>query len=130
INVGCQEWNFQVADLAEAVRQVVPGTAVDINRDAPPDRRSYRVDFSRYRALAPDHQPQVGLQDAVLDLQRGLAEIGFSDADFRNSDYMRLNVLNRALESGRLQPDLRWSQRAGHRSGAIGSGSARSTRAA
>lgn len=109
VNVGSDEWNFQVAELAEAVRQAIPGTTVDINRDAQPDKRSYRVDFSRYRALAPDHQPQVGLQQAVRDLQQGLVALGFRDADFRASDFMRLNVLQRALEQGRLRPDLRWA---------------------
>ncbi|HMA14859.1 MAG TPA: SDR family oxidoreductase, partial [Kiloniellaceae bacterium] len=108
VNVGSDDWNYQVAELAEAVRAAIPGTQVAINRDAPPDKRSYRVDFSRFRALAPDHQPRIGLDEAIRDLQQGLAALGFQDAGFRDSDLMRLNVLQRAIDGGRLRPDLRW----------------------
>jgi nucleoside-diphosphate-sugar epimerase len=110
VNVGSEGWNFRIAELAEAVRTVMPGTEVSINRDAQPDKRSYRVDFSRYRALAPDHQPQIGLEQAVADIRQGLLDIDFRDADFRNSSFMRLNVLRRAMEAGRVRPDLRWSR--------------------
>jgi nucleoside-diphosphate-sugar epimerase len=109
VNAGCDEWNYQVADLAEAVRSVIPGTAVEINKDAQPDKRSYRVSFARFRALAPRHQPQVGLEDAIRDLQAGLAALDFRDTEFRKSDLMRLNVLQKAMDRGRLRPDLRWS---------------------
>src|SRR3546814_6612490 len=90
VNVGTEAGNVQIAALAEAVRAEIPGTAVEINRRAQPDKRSYRVDFSRYRALAPDHQPLVGLEPAVRDLQEGLLAIGFRAADFRSSPFMRL----------------------------------------
>ena len=109
VNVGADQWNFQVAELAEAVRAVIPGTAVEINREAPPDKRSYRVDFARFRALAPRHQPQVTLDEAIRDIQAGLLAMGFRDADFRGSSLMRLNVLQQALDQGKLRPDLRWT---------------------
>jgi len=108
VNVGADEWNVQVAELAAAVSAAIPGTRVEVNRDAQPDRRSYRVDFARFRALAPDHQPQVDLDGAIRDLQAGLVAMGFQDAGFRESDLMRLNVLQRAMDAGRLRPDLRW----------------------
>jgi nucleoside-diphosphate-sugar epimerase len=49
INTGSDHWNYQVHELAEAVASAVPGTLVSINREAPPDRRSYRVDFSLFK---------------------------------------------------------------------------------
>jgi nucleoside-diphosphate-sugar epimerase len=109
VNVGTDEWNYQVAELAEAVRSLVPGTTIDVNRDAQPDKRSYRVDFNRYRAIAPDHQPQVSLQEAIADIRDGLLEIGFNDPDYRRSNFIRFNVLEKHLSAGRLQSDLRWS---------------------
>ena len=53
VNVGRDEWNYRVRDLAEAVATAVPGTKVSINTEAPPDQRSYKVDFSLFKALAP-----------------------------------------------------------------------------
>ena len=40
MNVGSNEWNCQVKDLAEAVAQAIPGVEVSINENAPPDKRS------------------------------------------------------------------------------------------
>jgi nucleoside-diphosphate-sugar epimerase len=108
VNVGCSEWNYQVSELAEAVARSVPGTRVTINKDAPPDKRSYRVDFSLYRSLAPNHQPQVGLDQAIMEIRAGLETMRFNDPDFRASQFMRLKVLERHIEEGRLSDQLRW----------------------
>jgi nucleoside-diphosphate-sugar epimerase len=110
VNAGSDTWNYQVADLARAVAAEIPGTRVSINRDAPPDKRSYQVDFSLYRSLAPAHQPQVALQDSVRGIRDGLTAIGFSDLDFRNSQAIRLRVLDRHLSEGRLSADIRWQR--------------------
>ena len=108
INAGCNESNFQVKDLAEIVRDVLPDVTVSINSDAPPDKRSYQVDFGRFQSLAPDHQPQVPLRQSVEELVRGLKTMGFSDAKFRESQFVRLRVLNRLREEGRISGDLQW----------------------
>jgi nucleoside-diphosphate-sugar epimerase len=107
INAGSSEWNYQVRDLAEAVAASVPGVRVGINRNAQPDKRSYRVDFSRFAALAPDHQPRTTLARSIRQLVEGLQAIGFSDPDFRNSGLARLNVIRGHLDSGWLTPELR-----------------------
>lgn len=112
INVGSDRWNYQVKDLAQAVADALPGTRVSINRDAPPDKRSYRVDFSRFAALAREHQPETDLATSVRRLIAGLQAIGFADADFRNSHLMRLKVLSSLVAQGRLSPHLAWTERA------------------
>ena len=108
VNTGSDSWNYQVKDLAEAVAAEVPGTKVEVNLSAPPDKRSYRVDFSKFKQLAPNHQPLVSLSQAVRGLRDGLLEMNFSDGDFRNSKLMRLNVLNEHIASDRLTADLDW----------------------
>jgi nucleoside-diphosphate-sugar epimerase len=108
INVGRTEWNYQIRELAEAVRAQMPEVEVSINEDAAPDKRSYQVDFSRFAALAPDYQPCVPLEQSIRELRAGLQAMGFNNHDFRNSDFMRLKVLNSLREHHRLDPDLRW----------------------
>lgn len=108
VNAGADDWNLRIADLAQAVARELPGTRVSINTEASPDRRSYRVDFSRFAQLAPNHRPQVTLAQAVHGLVEGLRAAGFDDADFRNSRLARLNVLRAHLAEGRMDPDLRW----------------------
>jgi nucleoside-diphosphate-sugar epimerase len=112
VNVGSDERNHQVRDLARAVAENVPGSEVSINAAAPPDARSYRVDFSLYRDLAPAHQPRVDLARSVKGLVDGLRAISFSDAAFRASPRLiRLNTILDLEKSGRLTADLRWRGR-------------------
>jgi nucleoside-diphosphate-sugar epimerase len=113
VNVGSDRWNYQVKDLAEAVARAVPGTRVSINLAAPPDKRSYRVDFSRYHALAPGHLPTVTLDQSIAMLREGLTGMGFADRNFRNSRQIRLKVLEEHIAEGRLLPNLRWKSGCG-----------------
>ena len=109
VNVGSNIWNYQVKQLAEAVAKVVPGVSISINKNAPPDNRSYRVDFALYERLAPKHQPQVDLLSAVAELREGLEAMGFNDPNFRSSKYMRLEVLKQLRKKGLLDGNLEWT---------------------
>ena len=100
-NAGSDAWNYQVKDLAEAVAAAVPGTSVSINREAPPDKRSYRVDFSLFRrararaSAARDarrqHRPACGT------VWRTWAS---PTRDFRNSSLIRLKTLDQLIARG------------------------------
>jgi nucleoside-diphosphate-sugar epimerase len=109
VNVGASDCNYQVRELAEAVVAAVEGAELEIAPGAQPDRRSYRVSFERFAALAPDHQPRHSLEESVRGLVDGLRRIGFSDPDFRSSDLIRLNVLDRLRSSGLLDEELAWA---------------------
>jgi nucleoside-diphosphate-sugar epimerase len=109
VNVGCNEWNFQVKDLADKVTKVMPDIEVSINKNAEPDNRSYRVDFSLFKRLAPNHQPKVDLLYAIEELRDGLQAMGFIDKDFRNSQFMRLKVLTHLREADLLTKTLEWA---------------------
>ena len=109
VNGGSDSWNYQVKELAEAVAKSVPNVEVSINRAAPPDKRSYRVDFSLFRRLAPNHQPQVDLNGTVTELCKALEEMNFRDAEFRKSNLIRLNTLSTLRKHNRLTEDLRWT---------------------
>ena len=108
VNAGCDAWNFRVRDLAEAVATMLPGTRVSLSPDAPPDRRSYRVDFSLFRLLAPHHQPHHTLADTITELHTHLLEMDFHDPGFRTSRLMRLRVLATLRGQGTLTSELTW----------------------
>lgn len=112
VNAGSNRWNYQVRELAEAVARVIPGTNVSVNRDAQPDKRSYRVDFSRFESLAPNHQPACTLDDTVRELKAGLDAIGFRDPAFRDGWMIRLRTLDKHREDGLLNERLEWTFRA------------------
>ena len=111
VNAGSDRWNYTVRDLADAVAAAMPGTNVSINTAAPPDKRSYKVDFSLFATLAPDHQPKVSLHTTITELINGLRAYGFADRAFRNGRLIRLHMLAGLIESGQLSADLRWLDR-------------------
>jgi nucleoside-diphosphate-sugar epimerase len=111
VNVGRDDWNFQVKDLAHAVQKVLPAIEVRINPDATPDKRSYRVDFARFRELAPQHQPRENLNQSIAELVDRLRAHHFEDTTFRTSNLIRLKVLAGLRDRGVLSDSLRFTNR-------------------
>jgi nucleoside-diphosphate-sugar epimerase len=109
INVGADHWNFQVKDLAMAVAEIINNSEININKDAQPDKRSYRVNFELFKSLAPNHQPKKILQQSIEELYFGLNLVEFNDKNFRNSSFMRLKVLEDLIESKLINSELRWN---------------------
>ncbi len=112
INTGSNGWNYQVKQLAEAVALALPGVTVEINANAPPDKRSYRVNFDLYKELAPDFQPKVDLMATIAELADGLRRMQFRNENFRESQFMRLKVLTHLQEQRLLSERLEWSRAA------------------
>jgi nucleoside-diphosphate-sugar epimerase len=108
INVGRDDANYRISELAEAVARQFPAVEVEVRRAAAPDKRSYRVDFGRYKTLAPEYLPTVSLDQSIKELKDGLLEMGFADQNFRESMHMRLNVLRHLASKGILDDKLRW----------------------
>lgn len=107
VNTGSDEWNYMVDELAKKIQMIMPEINVSINKNAAPDKRSYKVDFGLFKELAPDHQPIYDLDSSIRELLNGLNDIHFIQKDFRNSKYMRLEIINSLLEQGILDENLR-----------------------
>lgn len=108
VNVGSEDRNYQVREVAGLVASLIPGVKVEVNPEAQPDKRSYRVNFDLYRDLAPAHQPIYDLAASITELQEGLLTMRFQDQNFRSSHMMRLNHLNYLRDNGHLSEELRW----------------------
>ena len=51
------------------------------------------------------------LDDTILELRDGLVAMKFADANFRQSNYMRLKMLETHIRSGALTSNLEWTIR-------------------
>lgn len=107
INAGSDEWNYQVRDLAHAVRDHFEDVSVSINPNASPDKRSYRVSFDLFKRLGTDFQPQMSLSATIGELQEGLKSIDFKDALFRDSNLIRLKVLDKLQQGSYFKTGIR-----------------------
>ncbi len=108
INVGRTDSNYQIKDLANTVADLIPGTSVDINKNAETDNRSYKVDFSLYSQLASGFQPSFSLENSIVSLIDGLKSMKFDNHDFRSSQYIRLKALQSHMDMKRLNKELYW----------------------
>jgi len=108
LNAGSNEWNYQIKDLAKVVQSIIGDVKISINQKALPDKRSYKVDFSKFKKLAIEFYPKVDLTQAVNDLYEGLIKMSFSEKNFRNSSYIRLFTLNNQIKSKILNHNLEW----------------------
>ncbi len=111
VNVGHEQGNYQVRDLAEAVARIIPEVTVQINENAQPDKRSYRVNFDLYKQIAPNHQPIYNLEASINELKEGLLAMNFKDENFRSSFFMRLVQLSHLRDTGYLDGTLQWSSK-------------------
>jgi hypothetical protein len=66
------------------------------------------VNFDLFKKLAPAHQPGVDLIASIRELKVGLETLEFKDGEFRNSKYMRLNVLTELQKKGVVNEKLQW----------------------
>lgn len=108
VNTGSDAWNFSVLELAENVRDFYGDIAIDVNTDAAPDKRSYRVDFSLFRSLAPDAYPTRAVDETIGALDRALSASPVGLQNFRQGPFIRLNLLRQMLEAKALDNTLRW----------------------
>jgi nucleoside-diphosphate-sugar epimerase len=106
INTGSNVWNYQVKELAYAIQKTLPDTKVSINKDAQPDKRSYKVSFDLFEKLAPGHLPVHDLSRSIKDLVDGLNSIAFNDKNYRQSRLIRLFVINELLSRNIINDNL------------------------
>jgi hypothetical protein len=107
VNVGRNENNVQIIELAKMVGDFFE-INIHVNSDALPDNRSYKVDFSLFNKLATNYLPRKSIYDSIKELAANLKMIDFKDKNFRSSDFIRLEKLNKLIQEKRLNSNLEW----------------------
>ena len=109
-NVGSTAENYRISELAEIVRQTVPGSQIEYAAGAGPDKRCYRVDFSKIARVVPAFEPQWHVRRGARQLYEAYQAVGLVEADIDGPRYRRLGTLQNLLASGRLDSTLRWTR--------------------
>jgi nucleoside-diphosphate-sugar epimerase len=107
-NVGRGEDNLRIRQVAELVQRAVAGSRITFEEGAGPDPRCYRVDFSRIRATLGDYRPGWTVERGVAQLLDAYREVGLDVQDLEGDRYLRIAHIQRLLDEGRLDSDLRW----------------------
>jgi nucleoside-diphosphate-sugar epimerase len=106
-NVGQENENYQIRDIAEIVREVVPGCELHYAGKVGPDPRSYRVAFGKLAQYVPGFKPKWSARHGVEQLYQGFRRHGLRDADFQGWRFTRLAQLSRLIRLGQIDSQLR-----------------------
>ena len=109
-NIGANSDNYRIRDLAEIVRETVPGSAVEYAGDATTDPRNYRVDFSKYARTFPDAIPKWNARLGTQELYAAFIRQSLTPEIFHSRRYIRVKQFKYLLEEGRLDEGLRWKR--------------------
>jgi nucleoside-diphosphate-sugar epimerase len=106
-NVGGNEENYRVRDVAAHVETVVKGSTIAFAGGAGPDKRNYKVDCSKivdrlgWRATWT-------VRRGVEELYKAFQQIELTVERLIGPDMIRLRRIRDLQDAGRLGTDLRW----------------------
>lgn len=107
-NVGSSEENYRIRDVAEIVRDVVPGSSVALSNDAFDDPRNYRVNCDKLAETLPAFRPEWNVRRGVADLFGAFVREGLTLEDLEGSRFGRVRRVSDLLTAGELDENLRW----------------------
>lgn len=111
-NVGSNDENYRVRELAEIVAEIVPGCRVEYAPGGGPDLRCYRVNFDKITRLVPGFRPQWTARQGAQELYDAYRTVGLTREDVDRGRYVRINEINRLQKAGQLEESLYWSTKA------------------
>jgi nucleoside-diphosphate-sugar epimerase len=104
-NVGRDKDVVQIREIATAVAGAfdAPITFVE---GAAPDKRDYRVDFTKINRMLPSFDPRWTYLDGISELAEDMRRIGLTAEDFAGPRFVRLERVNQLKGQGRLDDML------------------------
>jgi nucleoside-diphosphate-sugar epimerase len=106
-NVGVPGENFRIRELAEIVREVVPGSHIEFAEGASPDMRNYRVDCSLLPETATEYRPHWNARAGAEELYQAYRGANLTLEDFEGSRYNRIAHVQQLIADGLLDGTLR-----------------------
>jgi nucleoside-diphosphate-sugar epimerase len=107
-NVGRNDENYRIRELAEIAQETVPGSRIEYAEDAGPDTRCYRVDFSKITRVLPEFKPQWDARRGAKELYEAYRRTGLQLEEFEGPRYKRVAHIKQLLSAGHLDASIRW----------------------
>jgi nucleoside-diphosphate-sugar epimerase len=105
-NVGSSEENYQIRDVAEIVRDVVPGCSVRYAEGGGPDPRCYRVNCDKIKTVLTAFHPNWIVRRGAEQLYQQFKTVGLTSEMF--AGFVRLKRIQELQRDHRLDGSLRW----------------------
>ncbi|SDQ68701.1 NAD(P)-dependent oxidoreductase [Quadrisphaera sp. DSM 44207] len=110
LNVGSDEQNYQVREIAGIIAEEFPGCELSFG-PASADNRSYEVDFTKIREVLPGFECRWDARRGAQQLHDVFERIQLDEATFTGRGHTRLKQLEHLLGTGQVDADLFWTTR-------------------
>ncbi len=110
LNVGSEEQNYQVRDIAEKVAAAFPGCELSFG-PASADNRSYKVSFAKIKRVLPDFECQWDAARGAQQLHDVFEAIQLDEETFTGRGHTRLKQLEHLLGTGQIDAELFWTSK-------------------
>lgn len=107
-NVGVNGENYQVRELAEIVKAVIPDCEVEFAGEGGADPRDYQVDFTKIAQTLPEFKPKWNARLGTEAMYSAFQKVKLTLDDFQGRKYIRLKQLKHLIDDGYLDTSLRW----------------------
>ncbi len=107
-NVGREQDNRRIRDLAESDARVAPDCEVTIAEGAATDSRDYNVSFEKIRALLPEFEPAWDVERGIRQLYDAFVAANLTRERFEGREFTRLKQLQHLLDSHQVDDNLTW----------------------
>jgi len=126
LNVGSEENNLRIIDIAKIIQKSIAGCELKFLAENPDldkeglikdrkikeggaDTRTYRVSFKKISSELPDFvKCDWSVERGILDMANKLQELNFNEKIFKQTDFYRLQKLEFLYENKYISEDLRW----------------------
>ena len=107
-NVGRNEENYRIREVAEIVHRTVEDSAISFAPGAGPVQRSYRVSFDKLAAALPGFRPQWTVDRGAQQMLDALRRHSVTAEGFQSPNFHRIAQIKLLIDDGRLdlQPAL------------------------
>jgi len=97
INIGGNRENYQVKDIADQIKKLVPDSKIVFTNEVGDDPRNYRVKFDLLNHLVPEFELEYTLDKGMKELHDKYTESHFNKEDFEGDKFVRLRLLKNKL---------------------------------
>ena len=107
-NVGSDQQNHQVRQIAEIISSLVPSCTLSFG-DSSADRRNYRADFTKIHEQLPGYTCSWDIECGVAELLAIFDRIGLDEELYRFRGHTRIKQIRQLLDTAQVNPDLVWT---------------------
>lgn len=108
-NVGQNKENYQIRDMANVLKKVLPGCEIEYTYERSSDSRTYKVNFDRVSTKLKDFfHPKWDIEEGAIQLYEAYKAHGLTGEELIGNKYIRLNQLKRLVQQEAIDENLFW----------------------